>query len=135
MIPYQARSKKVPGTNYGEVMRNAFGLFDEIKKKTKRRPYVRSAYFKKEKVFFDYFREHLFQKLPKERMRRLKYFKAAVELVRFSRNDPVSKTSINKGKEVVYRFSGLTAEKELFFVQIKEDKRERKYLMSFFPEK
>jgi hypothetical protein len=135
VVPYRTKSKKVPGTNYGEVMRNAFGLFDDIKKKTKRRPYVRSAYFKKEKVFFDYFREHLFQKLPKERMRRLKYFKAAIELVRFSRNDPVSKTNINKGKEIVYRFSGLTAEKELFFVQIKEDKRKRKYLMSFFPEK
>lgn len=106
-------------------MRNAFGLFDDIKKKTKRRPYVRIAYFKKEKVFFDYFREHLFQKLPKERMRRLKYFKAAIELVRFSRNDPVSKTNINKGKEIVYRFAGLTAEKELFFVQIKEDKRKK----------
>ena len=135
MDPYRTKSKKIPGTNYGEVMRNAFGLFDDIKKKTKRRPYVRIAYFKKEKVFFDYFREHLFQKLPKERMRRLKYFKAAIELVRFSRNDPVSKTNINKGKEIVYRFAGLTAEKELFFVQIKEDKRKRKYLMSFFPEK
>lgn len=135
MTPYQAKSKKIAGTNYGEVMRNAFMFFDEIKKKTKRRPYIRSAYFKKEKVFLDYFREHLFQKLPKERMRRLKYFKAAIELIKFSRNEPVSKTNVDKGKEIVYRFSGLTAEKELFYIQIKEDKRKRKYLMSCFPDK
>ena len=58
MVPYQAKAKKIPGSSYGEVMRNAFLIFDEkIKKKTKRRPYVRSAYFKKEKIFFDYFRE------------------------------------------------------------------------------
>jgi hypothetical protein len=135
MIPYQAKSKKVAGTNYGEVMRNAFRFFDEIKKKTKRRPYVRSAYFKKEKIFFDYFREHLFQKPSVERMKRLRFLKAAVELVKHSRNKPIGKVNPNKAKEIIYRFSGLTAEKELFYVQIKEDKRKRKYFMSCFPEK
>ena len=35
MIPYQAKSKKVSGTNYGEVMGNAFFIYDKIKKKTK----------------------------------------------------------------------------------------------------
>jgi len=133
MTPYKTKAKKISGTTYGEVMRNAFTLFDQIKKKTKRRPYVRSVYFKKEKIFFDYFREHLFQKLPKERMRRLKFFAAAMELIKFSRNNPVSITK--ERKEIVYRFAGLTTEKELFYVQIKEDKRGRKYLMSFFPDK
>ena len=51
MIPYQAKSKKVSGTNYGEVMGNAFFIYDKIKKKTKRRPYIRSAYFKKKRYF------------------------------------------------------------------------------------
>jgi len=132
MIPYQAKSRKVSGSSYGEVLRNAFAVFDEIKKKTKRRPYVRSAYFKKEKIFLDYFREHLFQKSPKERMARLKYFKAAVELVKNSKNDPAVKDNPNKRGEVLHKFAGLTAEKELFFVQIKEDKRGRKYMMSCF---
>jgi len=113
-------------------MRNAFNIFDEIKKKTKRRPYIRSAYFKKEKIFFDYFREHLFQKLPKERMRRLKYFAAACELIRSSKVGPVEKTESFEKRETLYRFTGLTAEKELFYVQIKEDKRKRKYFMSCF---
>ena len=133
MIPYQAKSKKVSGSSYGEVLRNAFMVYDEIKKKTKRRPYIRSAYFKKEKVFLDYFREHLFQKLPKERTRRLKYFKAACELIRDSRLGPIEKTELFEKKEVLYRFAGLTAEKEMFFVQIKENKKKKKYFMSCFP--
>jgi hypothetical protein len=133
MIPYQAKSKKVAGTSYGEVLKNAFRFYDEIKKKTKRRPYVRSAYFKKEKVFLDYFREHIFQKSPKDRVKRLRYFKAAVELIQYSKNAPVSKENIHKSSEILHRFAGLTKEKELFFVQIKEDKKKKKYLMSCFP--
>lgn len=133
MIPYQTKSKKISGTSYGEVMRGTLAAYDEIKKQTKRRPYVRSAYFKKEKIFFDYFREHLFQKSPKERMRRMRYFRAACELIKNSRFGPIEKTESFEKKEVLYRFSGLTAEKDLFYVQIKEDKRRRKYFMSCFP--
>lgn len=133
MNPYKTKSKKVIGTSYGEIMRNAFVIFDEIKKKTKRRPYIRSAYFRKEKVFLDYFREHLFQKLPKERTRRLRYFKAACELIKDSKIDPVEKIESSEKKEVLYRFAGLTQDNDLFYVQIKEDKRKRKYFMSCFP--
>lgn len=133
MIPYQTKSKKISGTSYGEIIKNAFVFFDEIKKKTKRRPYIRSAYFKKEKIFFDYFREHLFQKPSKERMIRLQYFKAACELIKNSKNKPIIKSNPNKQNETFYKFAGLTVEKEIFFVQIKEDKRKRKYFMSCFP--
>jgi hypothetical protein len=136
MQAYQTKAKKISGTRYGEVFHGAFSVFDEIKKKTKRRPYVRSAYFKKEKIFFDYFREHLFQKRPNERMNRLRFFKAAVELVKYSRNEPSSKINPNKPSEIVHRFAGTTAEKDKFYVQIKEDKkRKRKYFMSCFPQK
>lgn len=132
MIPYQTKAKKISGTSYGEVFHDALVVLDEIKKKTKRRPYVRSAYFKKEKIFLDYFREHLFQKRPNERMKRLRFFKAAVELVKHSRNEPIIKTNPNKPGEKFYKFIGLTAEKDIFFAQIKEDKRKRKYFMSCF---
>ena len=38
--------------------------------------------------------------------------------------------------EILHRFAGLTKNRELFYVQIKEDKRSgRKYFMSCFPEK
>jgi len=133
MKVYQTKSKKISGTSYSEVFHGAFVAYDEMKKKTKRRPYVRSAYFKKEKIFFDYFREHLFQKSPRERMKRLKFFKAAIELVKHCRIKPVSKINPNKTNEIVHRFAGITAEKEIFYVQIKEDKkRKRKYFMSCF---
>jgi len=133
MIPYQTKSNKIAGTNLKEVYKNADKIFKEISRKTKRRPYVRSAYFKKEKIFFDYFWDHLRQKLPKERYKRLKFFEASVELIKNSRNKPVSKDILDK-REAVYRFSGITAEKKPFFVQIKEDKRKRKYFMSCFPQ-
>jgi len=132
MQAYQTKAKKIYGAGYDRVLRDAMAVLDEIKKKTKRRPYIRSAYFKKEKVFFDYFREHLFQKSAKERTRRLRFFKAAVEVVKYSRNEPLIKTNPNKPEEKLYKFGGLTAEKEVFFVQIKEDKRKRKYFMSCY---
>jgi len=136
MIPYQTKSKKLPGTNLGEVYRSSWLAYHEIEKQTKRRPYVRSAYFKKEKVFFDFFWDHLKQKSPKERFKRLKYFKAACDLIKYSKNIPIAKPNPNNAKEIYYRFAGLTAEKELFFVQIKEVKKrgqKPKYFMSCFP--
>lgn len=131
MDPYRTKSKKISGSSYREVLHGMLSSYDEIRKRTKRRPYVRSAYFKKEKIFFDYFREHLFQKSPKERMKRMKFFTASVELIKKSRVGPVSAEK-NKG-ETLYRFSGITAEGDNFFVNIKEDRRERKYFMSCFP--
>ena len=134
IIPYQTKTKKLPGTSYGEVREYALEVFQTIKKKTKRRPYVRSAYFNKQKIFFDFFWTHLFEKSPRERFKRLKYFAAAVELIRNSRNEPISKQNPNKPVEVLHRFAGLTKSKELFYVQVKEDRRTgRKYLMSCFP--
>ncbi len=105
MIPYQTKIKKLPGTSYGEVKKAAFLLFNEIKRKTKRRPYIRSAYFKKQKVFFDFFWPHLFQKSPKERMRRLGYFEAALEVIKESRNHPTSQENPHRKGEILHRFA------------------------------
>lgn len=134
MIPYQTRSGKLPGTSYKEVYKKAQAIFSGIKRRTKRRPYVRSAYFHRQKIFFDFFWVHLSQKSIPERIRRLKYFKAAVELIRKSRNHPDSMQNPNKQTEILHRFAGRTKDKEIFFVQIKEHKRTgRKQLMSIFP--
>jgi len=135
VIPYPTKVKKLPGTSYAEIREHVLFLFNQIKRKTKRKPYIRSVYFKKQKVFFDYFWKHLFQKNHKERVRRLKYFEAALEVIRKSRNHPTSKENPHKKGEILHRFAGLTNDKELFYVQIKEDKRsEVKYFMSCFPE-
>jgi len=38
--PYLTKIKKLSGTNYSEVKKNAELLFKEIRSKTKRRPYM-----------------------------------------------------------------------------------------------
>jgi len=136
MIPYQVKSNKLKGTSLKEVKKKAMVVYKEISKFDKKNPYVRSAYFrkhKKEKIFFDYFWKHLYQKAPKERFKRLKYFKPAVDLIKNSRNNPASKKNPNK-REIVHRFAGLTKNKDIFYVQIKENtKTKKKYFMSCFP--
>ncbi|MDA2922394.1 hypothetical protein MYX07_03970 [Patescibacteria group bacterium AH-259-L07] len=135
MKSYQTKTKKFTGTDFHEVHRKAFGLYKEIKSKTKRRPYVRSAYFKKEKVFLELFWQHLFDKKNwRDRIRRLKYYPYAIELIQKSRFEPESKENPNKRTEILHRFAGITKENDIFFVQIKEDKRTgQKWLISVFP--
>jgi len=49
--------------------------------------------------------------------------------------DPALKQNPNKKSEIFYKFSGITKEKDLFFVQVKEDTRSgEKYFISVFPE-
>lgn len=67
-------------------------------------------------------------------MRRLQYFEAALELIERTRFEPQSKNNPNKGNEILHRFIGVTKEGDLFFVQIKENLRnKKKFLMSIFP--
>ena len=68
IIPYKTKEKRLSGTNYAEIKKEAQIIFNEIKRKTKRQPYIRSAYFKKQKVFFNYFWTHLAQKNLKEKV-------------------------------------------------------------------
>ena len=56
---YQTKIKKIPGSNYREIIRQVNRIYKKIEKQTKRKMYVRSAYFSKEKVFFDYFWAHI----------------------------------------------------------------------------
>jgi len=135
LIPCQTKTKKVSGSNLGEVYENASRFYREIARQTKRRPYIRSVYFRKEKIFFDYFWDHLRQKSPKVKFERLQYFRAACELIKKSRNKPIVKSNPNKPHETFYKFAGLTVDEGLFFVQIKEDskKKKGKYFMSCFP--
>lgn len=132
---YQAKAWKISGTDFHEVRKKAFGLYEQIRRKTKRRAYIRCAYFKKDKIFLAIFWEHLWHKEKwQDRMRRLKYFAAALELIQHSKFEPSSKENPNKPNEILHRFAGSTAEKELFYVQIKEDKQTgQKYFISVFP--
>lgn len=134
MTLYTTKIKKLSGTNYSEVLPQAKVIYKNIEAKTKRRPYVRSAYFKGEKIFLDFFWNHLFEKNLSDRTRRLKYYACALDLMINSHIEPVSRINPNKSSETLFRFSGITQNKELFVVQIKKDnKTGQKSFMSIFP--
>lgn len=134
MKPHKVTTKKLSGTSYSEVERAARKLHNQISARTKRNPYIRSAYFHKDKVFINSFWQHLSQKPRRDRKRRLKYYPCAIELLRNGRAAPVSKLNPNKSSETLYRFAGLTVDNELFYVQVREARRSRnKYFVSVFP--
>lgn len=131
---YKTKVKPLSGTNYKEVSKKAYGLYQQIKKRSKRRPYVRSAYFKKEKIFLGLFWSHLHNKNYWDQMRRMKFFECGIELITKSRLEPTSKENPNKTNEILHRFAGITPNSEQFCVQIKEDKPTgQKMLISIFP--
>ena len=67
-------------------------------------------------------------------MRRMKFFACGIELIKKSKQEPVSKENPNKSGEILHRFAGASANNELFFVQIKEGKSTgKKSLISIFP--
>ena len=136
MRAYRTKSGKLPGTDFHEVRKSALEFFKTIKRKSKRIPYIRSAYFKKDKIFLSIFLQHLYEKEKwQDRIRRLRYFKAAIELIENTRFEPKSKENPNKKGEILHRFTGVTRDREVFYVQIKEEKTSsKKYLISFFPE-
>lgn len=133
---YHTRTRQIPGTSYSEVYQKAFGLYKEIRKKTKRRPYVRSAYFNKQKIFLPLFWSHLHEKLNhRDKTRRAKLFPCTIELIQRSRFDPMLRQNPDRPNELLHRFAGRTKDNQSFFVQIKEDKRTgEKWLISAFPE-
>ena len=131
---YITKIKKLPGTNYAEVYKKAFGLYQEIKRKSKRRPYVRSKYFGKEKIFLERFWLHFHQKNWRDRARRVPYFACAIDLIRYANNQPESKEHPTDRSQILHRFTGICDDGSVFRVQIKEDKRNKqKWLMSVYP--
>ncbi len=134
MRVYQTKVQHLSGSSYREISKQARLLMHQIEKRTRRKPYIRSAYFDKEKIFLDYFWPHLDQNSKRERLRRMRYLSCAIELIEYSKNAPEINNELGSKKVVLYRFAGKTPENELFYVQIKGDlKNSHKYLMSVFP--
>lgn len=131
---YRTITQPIRGSSWAEVAPQARHLLRSIARRTKRRPYIRSAYFRKDKVFLSYFWQHLSQKPYPEQLRRLRYLPCAIELIRKSRHRPTSKQNPNRPDEILHRFAGMTPDHQLFMVQIKESQQtDRKELMSVFP--
>ncbi|MFH1089577.1 MAG: hypothetical protein V1716_04090 [Candidatus Uhrbacteria bacterium] len=134
MKVYKTKAKKFSGSDYHEIKEKTKSFYKQIIKKTKRRPYVKSAYFKKQKIFLELFWNHLFEKNFWDQSRRMKFFACGIELIQKAHLDPISKENPNKKGEILHRFAGVSAESEQFFVQIKEEKRTgQKWLVSIFP--
>ena len=132
--PYRASTKPLRGSSWNEIAPQARHLLRFITRRTKRRPYIRSAYFRKDKIFLSFFWRHLSKKPYPEQLRRLRYLPCAIELIQKSRHHPTSKQNPNRSDEILHRFAGTTPDRQLFMVQVKEYKPTgRKELMSVFP--
>jgi hypothetical protein len=130
---YQCRSRLIIGKNDFYITKIARRIFHDIERRTKRRPYIRSAYFDGEKIFLDNFWVHLNQKNSRDRARRLRYFNVALELIQHSKIAPILQSYDHLNHQILYRFMGVV-QNETFIVQIKEDvKREQRFFMSVFP--
>ena len=113
---FKTKSIKLPGTSFSE-------------------PYLRSKYFKNEKVFLTLFWSHLVQKRERDRVRRLKFFPCAMDLIIKSALNPETRENFQKKDELLHRFYGETKDGDKFVVQIKENKRsKRKGLISIYNE-
>jgi hypothetical protein len=134
---YRCKNNALPGTSYKELVKFARHEYHIIQNKTPRRiPYIRSAYFTKDKIFINNFWDHLNQKNARDRVRRLKLYICAIELIRNSKIAPTTMQNPNNNDETLHRFDGITANGLLFSVQIKENKKtNRKEFISCFPNK
>ncbi len=134
MQQYVTRAESLAGTDAQEIHHRARQVYQAVYKNKRRRPYVRSAYFKKEKIFLDVFWQHLNQKNWRDRNRRLKLFPCAMELIQLSLCVPTVRMDFEQPHLLLYRFAGCTPAGELFFVQIKHHlKTDQKFLISIFP--
>lgn len=137
MKAYKTSCDKLSGTDYSEVIKSARQEYHAIQKRTPRRqPYIRSRYFKKDKIFINQFWVHLNQKTPADRLRRIKYFSCGVFVIRNCPYPPDTMQNPSKANEILHRYTALTKSGELFYVQIRENKvSKRKDFISVFPGK
>lgn len=136
MVQYKSKAILLIGSSYDEVHKVARKEHKKIEKITKRQPYVRSTYFSKDKIFISIFWTHLMQKHRKERMKRLKLYNAAIDLMRNSRCEPETIFKKDDLSTLLHRFYGITKDGVEFCVQVKQDKRSgRKDFMSVFDRK
>jgi len=134
MKVYSSKYSQIPGSSYEEVMPVARKEFNKIRNRTKRRPYVRSKYFKGDKIFLLTFWDHLAKKHRNDKMYRLKLYNCAIDLLRNSTFTPDTKFRKDDLNIMLHRFEGKSNDKINFYVQVKQDKRTgRKDFMSVFP--
>ena len=116
---YRSTIKPFPGSKYSEIIPKARLLYKQISSKTKRRPYIRSKYFKNQKIFLDHFWSHMMTKNPSDRTRRLRQYPCGLDLIANTLLEPISKHNPNNHSQILHRFTGINRNNEIFYVQIK----------------
>ena len=130
---YQCATRPLAGHRFIAIIPEVRRIFRTIQKRTKRKPYVRSAYFGKNKIFFDFFWQHMQEKLPSDRARRLIYFPCAIELLRNSRYDPETFIDSRYPNVIKHRFKGVTPDGKQFGVVVHEDRKtDKKQLLTMY---
>ena len=129
---WKVKTSAIPGKSYASVNKVARSIFHIIEKRSKRKAYIKSKYFKKQKIFLSFFWDDLKSKKVQDRVRRLKLFDCAIELIQNSTLKPEIKTNPNNKQEIFFRFFGLVNDQR-FVTQIKKDKKGRLELMSVYP--
>jgi hypothetical protein len=133
---YPVKSKPITGSKYKDLLKKVRTEYKYIAKQTKRTPYVRSEYFKKDKIFLSLYWTHLSETPMYTQKHRLKLFNCGIELLRHTTFPPETKPNPNGRNELVYRFGGKTPDGQKFYVQVKQEIRSgKKYFMSVFPER
>jgi hypothetical protein len=133
---YPVKSKPISGSNYRELLKIVRAEYKYIAKQTKRTAYIRSEYFKKDKIFLSLYWIHLSETPMYAQRHRLKLFKCGIELLRHTTFPPETKPNPNGRNELVYRFGGKTPDGQKFYVHVKQEIRSgKKYFMSAFPER
>jgi|SRR5579859_447695 len=132
---WKVKTPIIKGKSYKVVNKVARRIFHEIERRTKRKPYIRSEYFEKQKIFLTFFWDHLSSKTNQDRLRRLKFFECGLELIQKTQYKPTVKLNPNNPKETFYRFLGVTNGNLFFDVQLKRDKDGNLELISIFPVK
>ena len=137
MNVYKTKAEIIRGTTLKDVLQRAKLAYAKVSGRTKRRPYIRSDYFRKQKIFLPLFWSHLHQKYAwLDKIRRLRYFLCALDLLQHSHIVPTTVQDPNQPDELLHRFTGVASNGKQFHVQVKENKRSgRKDLLSVFPAK
>ena len=135
MRVYQSKYNQLPGTSYQEIINAAHYHHQKLQKRNpRRRVYVRSRYFNRDKVFLTLFWPHLLQKRRGDQMRRAKLYLCALDLLR--NYNYLNGAVIENGhpEATLLRFMGRTKDGVLYVVQVKVYIRSnRKDLISVYP--
>jgi hypothetical protein len=130
---FQSKYNEMAGTSYCELINKAHAIVNALNPNHRRKENVHCGYYSGEKIFFEYFWQHQSNKPPADKMRRIRFFQCAVDLLQNTTYAPNIEPSGKNSSELWLSFYGKTKSGVKFVVHLKSNQRGNKYLMSIFP--